>query len=231
LQFSWRWLEFMAAPAAIFFASAVWFAPLPKRVAILALCAVFFIAFSAAAGRYWFAEGAEDQKIIMKAEQSGTGVHWKPEYAPPGTRYEEVDPLQPGACLIDDPSIKWRKGQTTGLLLWDRNKAECRPFVTHFYLPESKHVVGEADHAGYLIVKIRSYPAWKVTLNGQPVSTAVEGAYGLIAVPVAKGHVDVRINWAATPDVIAGRWLSAIALALLTALCLLERRFSRPRLS
>lgn len=230
LQFSWRWLEFMAAPAAIFFASAVWFAPLRKRVAVLAVCAVFFIAFSSAAGRYWFAEGAQDQKLIVAAEQTGTGVHWKPEYAPPGTHYEEADPLQPGACLIDDPSILWRKDHINGLLLWDSNKAECRPFVALLYLPESKHIVGEADHAGYLIVKVRSYPAWKVTLNGQPVFTAVEGAHGLIAVPVAKGHVDVRINWTETPDVIAGRWISAIALGVVTGLCLLERRLSRPRL-
>jgi hypothetical protein len=228
LQFSWRWLEFMAAPAAIFFASAVWLVPLPKRAAVLVLCTVFFICFSAAAGRYWFSEGAQDQKLIVAAEQGGSGVHWKPEYAPPGVQYEEADALQPGACLINDPSDYWRKNGTTGLLLWDRNKAECSPFVAKLYLPESKHVVGEADHAGYLIVKVRSYPAWRVTLNGQPMSTAVEGAYGLIAVPVAKGHVDVGIVWTTTPDVIAGRWISALGVLLLTGLWLMERRRESP---
>ena len=57
-----------------------------------------------------------------------------------------------------------------------------------------------------------------------------ERADGLMAVPVPQGPVDLTVDWTTTPDSIAGRWLSALALALLTALCLLERKFSRPRL-
>jgi len=40
----------------------------------------------------------------------------------------------------------------------------------------------------------------------------------------------VTVDWTTTPDVLAGRWLSALALLLLTALWLLERKLGRPRL-
>ena len=34
---------------------------------------------------------------------------------------------------------------------------------------------------------------------------------GLIAVPVPQGPVDLTVDWTITPDVVAGRWLSASA--------------------
>jgi hypothetical protein len=50
-------------------------------------------------------------------------------------------------------------------------------------------------------------------------------------VPVPQGPVDLTVDWTTTPDVLAGRWLSALAVLLLISLCLLERRLTQPRLS
>jgi hypothetical protein len=52
-----------------------------------------------------------------------------------------------------------------------------------------------------------------------------------MAVPVPHGSVDLTADWTTTPDVIAGRWISALALLLLAVLWYLERKLSRPRLS
>jgi hypothetical protein len=52
-----------------------------------------------------------------------------------------------------------------------------------------------------------------------------------MAIPVPQGNVNLTVDWTITPDVIAGRWISALAVLLLTALFLLERRINRPRLS
>jgi hypothetical protein len=43
--------------------------------------------------------------------------------------------------------------------------------------------------------------------------------------------VELTVDWTTTPDVLAGRWISALALLLLTALWFLERKLSQPRLS
>jgi hypothetical protein len=46
--------------------------------------------------------------------------------------------------------------------------------------------------------------------------------------------VNLTVDWTATPDAIAGRWLSGLAVLLLTGLWLLERKVkgrSQPHLS
>jgi hypothetical protein len=92
-------------------------------------------------------------------------------------------------------------------------------------------VTGVADYPGYLIVKLRSYPAWRVTVNGRPTNPAVEPEYGLMAVPVPQGPVKVVIDWGTTSDVIAGRWISVVSLLLFIGLWLLERRANQAHLS
>jgi hypothetical protein len=81
---------------------------------------------------------------------------------------------------------------------------------------------------------MRSYPAWRVAINGYPVASLPHRDDGLIVVPVWPGTIILAVDWTTTPDVIAGRWLSALAVLLLTALWLLERKLRKscqPRLS
>jgi hypothetical protein len=87
------------------------------------------------------------------------------------------------------------------------------------------------DNPGYLILRLRSYPAWSLTLNGRPISAMPAREDGLMAVPVQRGPVALAIDWTTTTDVLAGRWVSCLAILLLIALCFLERRLTRQRLS
>ena len=87
------------------------------------------------------------------------------------------------------------------------------------------------SHAGYLILRLLRYPAWRITVNGQPAGASPSRDDGLVAVPVQQGPVEVTAEWITTGDVVAGRWVSGLAVLLLLALGLLERRLSRPRLS
>jgi hypothetical protein len=232
LQFPWRWLLVLEAPMAVFFASAVWFVPLRKRIPALAACAALFVAISAAAGAYWFVDCGKDQDLILSAEEDGWGVHGKREYDPAGQRYFDVLPRQPSACLLSDSPSGLRPNEVRAKPSWNNDPGGCgNAFVSLTFLPERKFISGAAAHAGYLVLGLRSYPAWRVTVNGQPVTPITESDYGLMAVPVPQGHVDVAVHWATTPDVFIGRWLSALALLLLTVVCLLRRWRSRPRLS
>ena len=79
----------------------------------------------------------------------------------------------------------------------------------------SKGIVGIVEQAGYLILPLRSYPAWSATVNGRPASTFTEPAHGLLAVPVTPGPVTVIVTWTTTRDVVAGRWITFLALVLL----------------
>ncbi len=118
--------------------------------------------------------------------------------------------------------------------VWQSEQGSCEAtFCRHPSRPAPCICASQqiAPHAGFLILRLRSYPAWQVMVNGQSVSGMPRRDDGLMAVPVPQGNVDLTVDWTTTPDVIAGRWISALAVLLLTALCLLERKFSRPRLS
>jgi hypothetical protein len=82
-----------------------------------------------------------------------------------------------------------------------------------------------------MILRLRAYPAWQVRVNGQVVDSLPARADGLMAVPVPQGPVNLAVDWTTTGDEIAGRWVSALALALLVSLCFLERKPGPPRLS
>jgi hypothetical protein len=97
--------------------------------------------------------------------------------------------------------------------------------------PEHKRLRAVIRHEGYLILRLRSYPAWRVAVNGRSVGSLPRRDDGLMAVPVPQGNVELNVDWTTTPDAIAGRWLSALTVLLLTGLWLLERKLCRPRLS
>jgi hypothetical protein len=82
--------------------------------------------------------------------------------------------------------------------------------------------------AGFLILRLRTYPAWRITVNGKPVTGLPARADGLLAVPVPQGPVNLAVDWTTTTDVITGRCVSVVALMGLIALGLLERRLTRP---
>jgi len=46
-------------------------------------------------------------------------------------------------------------------------------------------------------------------------------------VPVSQGQVNVDVDWTTTPDVVAGRVVTGLAIALLLGLGVLEKRFAR----
>jgi hypothetical protein len=244
LQFPWRWLVVLEAPMAICFASAVWFDRRTLRIPLMAACAALFVGISLAAAQWWFVECATVETSLQESVREGAGVLGKPEYAPPGVRFPLVDRIVHSACLLDgfpDASVQREAGLAPA---WDGEEASCKssgwsdlvliPDPSHLetamYLPEQRRIAGFADHAGYLILRLRYYPAWRVEVNGIPVTTKAERERGFMAVPVPQGNVQVSVDWTTTGDVMVGRWVCGIALLLVTGLFLLERKLARAQL-
>ncbi|HEY6488152.1 MAG: hypothetical protein WCC26_16160 [Terracidiphilus sp.] len=216
LQFPWRWLVLMNAPVAVFFAAAVWVTPLRGRVPILAGCAILFFLVSGGTWGICNEDCRGADATILSVEQT-YGLLGKPEYAPPGIRHALLDPNVPGDCEVS------ALGDTEAAAGQDQ-KQNGRAFACEGKFsrvsdqPEHKIVMGTADRAGFLILRLRSFPAWRLTVNGRRTSAAREENYGLMAVPIPQGPVVVRVDWATTPDVWAGRWLGLLALAAIVAL-------------
>lgn len=143
--------------------------------------------------------------------------------------------MMPSACLLDSAS---NAATQEGAPAWDGEPASCKssrwrqmsliadpsaPEASR-YMPEQKWFMGIAEHAGYLILRLRYYPAWGVKVNGIPVTATAERERGLMAVPIPAGDVQVSVNWTTTPDVVAGRLVSAVALLLIAGMYLFERK-------
>jgi hypothetical protein len=241
LQFPWRWLVVLEAPMAIFFASAIWPARRWRQRVAAAVCAVFFLAATLFSARFFFQPCDDEDNVPAMTDvyRSGAGFVGTDEYEPPGADNSLLATGLPAACLASDPSTVL--GAPAGgsaedtVPVWDARQGGCQAtFAAAPSQAEDLRITAVTPHPGYLILRLRSYPAWRVKVNGRLVAALPQREDGLIAVPVPQGPVDLTACWTTTADVLAGRWLSSLSLLLLTALCLLERRFqkpSQPRLS
>jgi len=88
------------------------------------------------------------------------------------------------------------------------------------------HIAISPSRPGFLIVRLRSYPAWRISVNGRAQTNLPQRDDGLIVVPVPQGPVNLTVDWTTTPDVFAGRGVSVVAVVLLAVLWFQERKRS-----
>jgi len=72
--------------------------------------------------------------------------------------------------------------------------------------------------AGFAVLRLMDYPAWRVTVNGDAIKTRPRRDDGLMTIPVASGESQIEVRYGPTPDVWAGRILSLVAAVLWIAL-------------
>jgi hypothetical protein len=236
LQFPWRWLLVVEAPMGIFFAAAVWpgeSRPRWLRPAVVGLCSLFFVSFTVFAAGNFFRDGVEfdDLATILTKYDSGAGFVGTDEYAPPGADNSVVATGLPDACLTSDFDTELGIAPTPeDNPVWLPAQGSCITTATaNLHEPEHLRIVVNAPRAGFLILRLRSYPAWRLALNGHPVTNLPSRVDGLIAIPVSQGPVEVSADWKTTSDVILGRCVTCAALLVLLALGLFERGQSRAR--
>jgi XTP/dITP diphosphohydrolase len=80
--------------------------------------------------------------------------------------------------------------------------------------PTEKHFVVHAAAPQNLTVRLFSYPAWDVVVNGKTTATQRTDVTGLIVISVAAGDNDVHIYFRRTIDRLVGNVVSLISLAL-----------------
>ncbi len=243
LQFPWRWLLVLEAPMGIFFASAVWMTGRWLRVLVVATSSVLFLLAAVFTTQvfFQFCDDEDSVRGTLRAYTDGSGFEGTDEYAPPLADDSLVALNLPNACLTKDPQVVLATAVDELTPVYEQNKGICDAtfsWTADRGKPSDEHLHLETvtPQAGYLVLKLRTYPAWQIGVNGKLVNSLPRRTDGLVAVPVPKGPINLTVDWITTGDVIAGRCLSLVTLALLTCLCLLERglplrRRARPRLS
>jgi hypothetical protein len=238
LQYPWRWVLVAEAPMAIFLASAVWPSRSAKRwrrPAAVLLCGAFFLATTVFAARTFLRVCKEGDSVadLLELYRGGGGLEGTDEYQPPDSDHWKIATGLPDACFSAGPdTVLGVAGKEDAIPAWRPGQGSCEKTATaQLRRPERMRIATAVPHPGYLILRLLSYPAWRVTVNGRLAANLPPRADGLMAVPVPQGPVDLAVDWATTPDAIAGRSVSALALLLLIALGLLEGRLSGPRRS
>jgi hypothetical protein len=238
LQFPWRWLVAVEAPMGIFFASALWVERSRWRFAVLAGSAGAFAAATLVAGLNFFQPCDPEDAVwsMVATYRAGTGFEGTDEYTPPFADNSLMAMGLPAACLTTSPMTPLGQGAAGADLEWSPDQGTCDPAFSpapNQTKSNARHfrVGGNVPHAGFLVLRLRSYPAWRIRLNGALVEHLPERTDGLIVVPVQQGPVEITADWSATPDILRGRGLSGLALALMAGVFILERRVLRGRLS
>ena len=234
MQFPWRWMVAVEAPMGILFAAAIWPARRRWQLGAALFCCVLFCGATLVADRL-FLQGCEPEDSVsgrMIVYRSGEGFDGTDEYEPPDADDSLVPTGLPGACLVADANAELATPSPDTNPAWDASQHTCESvFPARWEARERLRLTATAAQGGFLVLKLRTYPAWRVTVNGQPVGQFTRRKDGLMAVPVAQGPVELDVRWSTTADVTAGRWLNAAALSMLVGLFWLERRRLRPHLS
>jgi hypothetical protein len=231
LQFPWRWLVVVEAPMGIFFAAVIWPAVSVRRwprIAIATASAAIFLLLTASADRFFFQPCDDEDAVVPMLQEfrNGAGFQGTDEYAPNGADDYVVATGLPDACLVSNPKTTLGIVDTAGANPdWWIEQHSCeavfkRTTGASQAGPEHLQFDGTMPHAGTLILRLRKYPAWHIRVNGQPASESTPRDDGLIDLAVPEGPVEVTVDWTTTPDVWVGRWLSIVALLVLTAVCL-----------
>jgi hypothetical protein len=232
LQYPWRWLEAVEAPMAIFLVTAIWPSGQRARVTMLALCSAVFLASTAYAAKHFFQVCYPEDTVasVLFDYRAGAGFEGMYEYEPPGGDDSSIATGLPDACLVSDPSIVLGKpdpDDPDSNPVWSLDQGSCQatfPLLNGNQTnPEHREISATTTRAGYLVLRLVSYPAWRIRLNGQLLTARPKRADGLIVVPVPQGPIDLSIDWTTSPDVVAGRWISILALLLLLLCGWMER--------
>jgi hypothetical protein len=237
LQFPWRWLLVLEAPMAIFFAAAVWPAKTTRRwrrVVVSSLCIALFVTLTAYAERNFFQSCYAEDAVpgMLDSYRAGHGFPGTDEYQPIGSDLSLIPIGLPAGCLVYDLNTALGKAADSPDLppFWEAAQGSCAASFAWTPAPsQASHrhlrIVATVDHPGFMVLRLLSFPAWQIKVNGRASASLPRRDDGLIAVPVPQGPVEVTADWRATPDVLAGRWLSALFALLLGALFWVERKF------
>jgi len=241
LQFPWRWLVALEAPMAILFAAAIWPERRWLRNAVISACSLLFLLITTASLLMFHQSCDAEDRVSgrLSAYHRGQGFEGVDEYAPPSADNSIVVVGVPDACLVADATTILAASSDGTIPEWDPANGHCDATYSWIrrdgHIPtEHRRIIADTPHAGFLILHLREYAAWQVRVNDRLVAFGVDPALaplphrddGMMAVPVPRGPVEVAIDWEITRDVILGRWLSALSVIFVIALCIVERRSS-----
>jgi hypothetical protein len=228
LQFPWRWLLVLGlilAGLVGIAAGAVQGTQKARRVQALAAVALACVIATLAAAVFWQPCDEDDNVRAQLATFRDGGFAGTDEYTPRGATNSEIDPGLPPVRVLRAANAE-EGPLSADEDAWTPTPAEEIPATVRVdrWSGERRSVVVTSPDAGYAVLRLMDYPAWRVTVNGARVRPAIHRKDGLMVLPVGAGTIRIDARWGTTGDAWAGRWVSLAALAITLAWMWKERR-------
>ena len=226
LQFPWRWLTVLGTPYAIFLAAASPLGTRRARIWSSIAWAAVLLGFAVASTQLFFQSCDDEDRVSAQISdfQTDSGVDGTDEYAALGADNTLVATGLPDACQVSDPTQELGEPDKDSgdIPVWYPEQGSCdATYSAQLWQTEHKRFQIDSDDDGFLILRLRRYPAWGISVNGLPISSQGNREDGLIEIPIVAGRSDIEIRWTTTPDVLWGRRISLVSLATLLLLGLL----------
>ncbi|HEX9224835.1 MAG TPA: hypothetical protein VF860_16000, partial [Candidatus Acidoferrales bacterium] len=201
VQFPWRWAGLLGVSMAYFLAAVA------ARKRWRWIVVIFLLATYGGTGAFLVRHASWDSDAIpdlQRAIANGSGYEGTDEYDPLGDDRTDLPKNAPRAAgLRADEDAEPPSAEDAVRIRIER------------WMPQEKLIRVEARQPAQIALRLLTYPAWRVEVDGQLVrTTTVEGTAQMV-VPVHAGENLVRVRFVRTADRIAGGLLSLLGAALL----------------
>ncbi|MEO6804601.1 MAG: hypothetical protein ABI286_04270 [Edaphobacter sp.] len=202
LQFPWRLVAILDAALAL--AVAIALPPIkfkPATISILTMVIAATLTYPAYAIFHQTCDAEDTVQARLTLFHSNQGTEPSDEYTPTTADNDSLAQTNPAWWLSPDPNAK--------------APANSQP------APAPQHLTLNSPIPEDLILNLRAYPSWHITLNGASVIAQTQRRDGLITLPIPTGPSTIDIAYTQTLDQTLG---DAISLASLVLLVFLIRR-------
>jgi uncharacterized integral membrane protein len=219
LQFPWRWLLVLGFVGAALAGMCLRGDARTRRLISLRAGLVLLLACGMAGlSSYSFWTGCDDEDNVRAQVTTfhDGGFEGTDEYTAVPAENDEIQQDLPPVRVLRAAAADEGDSSSTENPEWQADASHSLPSQIQIQRWDVEHmrVRIESPAAGYAVLRLMEYPAWKVWVNGQRVFARPRREDGLMVIPVPAGSSLIRIHYGGTRDVWVGRILSLIAIAI-----------------
>lgn len=228
LQFPWRWLLVLSLVLASLTGLELRGEMLTRRAALARVAAVVVVAgcMSGVAWAYfWQPCDEEDNVRAQLTTFQGEGFAGTDEYTAAPADNGDIQQGLPRIRVLQSAGGDEADSSVAQNAEWQASTADLQPSEIQIRRWDVERISATIHSgAGFAVLRVMDYPAWRVSVNGAPVNARPRRDDGLMTIPLTDGTSKIEVRYGATRDVWLGRFLSLIAVVLWVGLEAFRRR-------